>query len=272
MQLYCWASRWFRIYMRRKVLTLKVVKYWPRLPRGVVDLAWDNLSPHVSCCKLLFFPASPCSSLLSLLKCASAERGARCELFQICISADPPSWLTGAALFSPVKGLCVAHRHYLGKTSPKHSCWCVWKGDQCWAAQYQLCFLLPRRCPAFPRAKLACSLGSGWHSHILCLGGTCAGSKQGEREQRALIHAAAGDQLLVEPGAVRPFLLENPWVKSTCSKLLMNLAPWHFCDKEKTRQAAPDFWKTLRHFCKLLHIFNSVPHYLLLNKVINHSL
>lgn len=64
------------------------------------------------------------------------------RLFWVCFSAELLSWLTDSALFSSVKGLCITHRQHLGKTSTKHSCWCIWKGDQCWASCYQIhCFL-----------------------------------------------------------------------------------------------------------------------------------
>lgn len=271
MQLYCWASGWFRIDTR-KVFTLRVVYYWPRLPRGVVDLAWDNPSPHISWCKLRF-PASRCSSVLSLLKCASAQREARCEAFSDLHFCRPTLLASRCCSVLLCKGALRSTQTLFRENKPQTQLLVCLKEGSVLSSMLPtlLSFSLPL--PSVSACKAGIHPGQRrWHSCILCLGGTCAGSKQGEREQWVLIHAAAGDQLLAEPGAVWPFQLENPWVKSTCSKSLMNFAPWRFCDKENTRQAAPNFWKTLRHFCKLLHIFNSVPHYLLLNKVVINSL
>lgn len=85
-------------------------------------------------------PASAWSFLLSLLKCASAQKGARPKALLDLLFCR--AWITDSALFSSIKGLCITHRQHLGKTGPRHSCWCIWKGDQCWASCYQLhCFL-----------------------------------------------------------------------------------------------------------------------------------
>lgn len=88
------------------------------------------------------FPASAWSFFLSLLKCASAQKGARPKTFLDLLFCRATLLANWSALFPAVKGLCITHRQHLGKTSPKHSCWCIWKGDGCWASCYQLhCFL-----------------------------------------------------------------------------------------------------------------------------------
>lgn len=171
---------------------------------GNLDMTAFLPTPYVCWCKLLFFPLQrllgPSSCLCLNVHLQGKELDPR--LFQICFSADPPSWLTDPALFVSIKGVWVVRRQYLGKTSPKHSCWCIWKGDQCWASCHRLHFLLPHR---RSKSLLPCKTrvqgwAWQWHGHVLCLGGSCGNGKRREREWWALIHAVAGDGLLVNPG------------------------------------------------------------------------
>lgn len=185
---------------------------FPGIDTGNLDVTAFLSTPYVSWWKLLFLRLQPLLGL-SFCLCLNVHLHRKeldPRLFWICFSADQFSWLTDSALFSSIKGLCITHRQHLGKTSPKHSCWCIWKGDQCWASCYQLHCFLPYCWGKLLLPGIFCvKLGASpvwtdwawkWCDFVLCLGGGCDNGKWRQREWWASVHAKAGDHLLLNSG------------------------------------------------------------------------